>query len=162
MIKLESRGPVFIKMKRIGQNNKNFRMYKFRSMKEENNARSITIKNDPRITKFGSIMRKMRIDEIPQIINILKGEMSFIGPRPERPEFIIELEKQIPFYRQRLIIKPGLTGCDQTSGAYHSASPQDSLEKLQYDLYYIKNRSFALDLDILLKTVNIILKRQGR
>lgn len=162
IIKFESKGPVFIKMKRAGQNNKNFRMYKFRSMKEKNNNRSITIKNDPRITKFGSVMRKLRIDEIPQIINVIKGEMSFIGPRPERPEFINGLEQKIPFYKQRLIIKPGLTGCDQISGAYHSASPQDSLEKLQYDLYYIKNRSFALDLDILLKTVNIILKRQGR
>jgi exopolysaccharide biosynthesis polyprenyl glycosylphosphotransferase len=161
IIKLESHGPIFIIMPRLGQNNKPFRLIKFRTMREENNDRSLTRANDPRITAFGNILRKIRIDELPQTINILRGEMSFVGPRPERPEFSAELEKIIPFYGQRTLVKPGLTGSDQISGEYHSPSPADSLKKLQYDLFYIKNRSIYLDLAIILKTAATVLARTG-
>jgi len=161
IIKLESRGPVFIIMPRLGQDNKIFNLIKFRTMKEEGNNRSPTIANDPRITKFGSFLRKTRLDEVPQMINVIRGEMSFVGPRPERPELALELEKQIPFYRERLLVKPGLTGSDQISGEYHSPIREDSLKKLQYDLFYIKNRSLYLDISIILKTIATVLSRKG-
>jgi lipopolysaccharide/colanic/teichoic acid biosynthesis glycosyltransferase len=118
-------------------------------------------KNDPRVTKSGRFMRKTRIDEIPQLINIIRGEMSFIGPRPERPEFVEKLEQKIPFYRERNLVKPGLTGWAQVNFPYGS-SEEDALEKLQYDLYYIKNRSFILDLSIVLKTIKIVLAGGGQ
>lgn len=161
IIKLESRGPVFIIMERLGRNNKRFKLIKFRTMKEEGNDRSPTRAHDPRITRFGNFLRKTRLDELPQTLNILKGEMSFVGPRPERPELSKELEKSIPFYGQRTLVKPGLTGSDQISGEYHSPSQADSLKKLQYDLFYIKNRSIYLDLSIILKTVATVLSRNG-
>ena len=161
IIKLESSGPVFFVMNRAGRNNKIFRLIKFRTMKEENNDHSPTQANDSRITKFGNILRKTRIDELPQVINILKGEMSFVGPRPERPELAGNLEKLIPFYGQRTLVKPGLTGSDQISGEYHSPSREDSLKKLQFDLFYIKNRSMFLDLSIILKTIATVVSRKG-
>jgi exopolysaccharide biosynthesis polyprenyl glycosylphosphotransferase len=161
IIKLESRGPIFFIMDRAGQNNRIFKLIKFRTMKEQGNDRSPTRADDPRITKFGKILRKTRIDEFPQVINILKGEMSFVGPRPERQELAAELEKQIPFYGQRTLVKPGLTGPDQISGEYHSPSQADSLKKLQYDLFYIKNRSVYLDLSVILKTVATVVSRGG-
>ncbi|MDO8667823.1 MAG: exopolysaccharide biosynthesis polyprenyl glycosylphosphotransferase [bacterium] len=161
IIKIESRGPIFIIMERLGKNNKVFKLIKFRTMREEDNDRSPTRANDPRITKFGNILRKTRLDELPQVINILRGEMSFVGPRPERPELSENLEKQIPFYGQRTLVKPGLTGSDQISGEYHSPSQADSLKKLQYDLFYIKNRSIFLDLAIILKTIATVLSRKG-
>jgi lipopolysaccharide/colanic/teichoic acid biosynthesis glycosyltransferase len=117
--------------------------------------------NDKRITKFGRFLRKTRLDELPQFWNIIKGEMSFIGPRAERPEFHKELEKHIPFYQERYLIKPGLSGWAQIKYGYGS-SVEDNFEKVQYDLYYIKNRSFIFDLSIILKTINIILKGGGR
>jgi exopolysaccharide biosynthesis polyprenyl glycosylphosphotransferase len=162
IIKLESRGPIFFTQTRSGERGKNFRMIKFRTMKTENNDQSPTQDGDRRVTRFGSILRKTRLDEIPQVLNIIKGEMSFVGPRPERPELIAELEKQIPFYRERMLVKPGVTGCDQISGEYHSPSFEDTMKKLQYDLYYIKNRSLYLDLSIILKTVSTMLSRAGR
>ncbi|MFH1822329.1 MAG: sugar transferase [Patescibacteria group bacterium] len=162
IIKLESRGPVFFLSKRIGQNNREFSLLKFRTMREENNNRVFTKANDSRITKFGSLLRKTRLDEIPQMINIALGDMSFVGPRPERPELIEELEKAIPFYRERMLVKPGVTGWDQVSGEYHSPSQEDTLKKLQYDLYYIKNRSIYLDLSIILKTIATVLSGGGR
>lgn len=162
IIKLESRGPIFFRQVRAGRQEKEFKIIKFRSMKEENNDRSLTEENDRRITRFGNFLRKTRLDEIPQVLNIIKGEMSFIGPRPERPEIIAELEKLIPYYKTRLLIKPGLTGWDQVSGEYHSPSSEDTLEKLQYDLFYLKQRSLYLDLDIALRTVATIVGRRGR
>ena len=162
IIKIGSRGPIFFRQVRLGRNEKEFKIIKFRSMKEDNNDRSLTLEHDTRITSFGNFLRKTRIDEIPQVLNIIKGEMSFIGPRPERPEIIEELEKQIPYYKTRLLIKPGLTGWDQVSGEYHSPSLEDTLEKLQYDLYYLKQRSLYLDLDIALRTIATIIKRKGR
>ncbi len=162
MIKLSSRGPVFFSQLRSGQHGTTFKIIKFRTMRRENNQQAPTEENDKRITWFGSWLRKTRFDEIPQVINILKGEMSFIGPRPERPEIVTELESRIPFYKTRLLIKPGLTGWDQISGEYHSASAADSWEKLQYDLFYLKQRSLYLDLAITLKTLATILSRAGR
>jgi len=162
LIKLESRGPVFFKQKRVGLNEEEFKMLKFRTMKVHGNDGSMTKEKDNRITKIGNFLRKTRLDEIPQIINILKGEMSFIGPRPERPEYVSELAKQIPFYKTRLLIKPGVSGWDQISGIYHSPSLEDTMEKLQYDLYYLKHRSIYFDLGIFLKTVATVLSRGGR
>jgi len=161
VVKLESSGPVFFVMERMGKNNKIFKLIKFRTMKEEGNDRSPTRAGDARITGFGRFLRKTRIDELPQMINILKHEMSFVGPRPERPELAANLEKLIPFYAQRTLVKPGLTGSDQISGEYHSPSREDSLKKLQYDLFYIKNRSIYLDLSIILKTVATVISRGG-
>ena len=130
-------------------------------MREENNTYKYTTENDSRITKFGNFMRKTRIDELPQLINILKGDMSLIGPRPERPEYAIELQKQIPFYNQRLIVRPGITGWDQVSGEYHSPSTEDTYKKLQNDLYYIKNISLSLDFSIAMKTIATMFMREG-
>jgi lipopolysaccharide/colanic/teichoic acid biosynthesis glycosyltransferase len=117
--------------------------------------------NDPRITKVGKFLRKSRLDEIPQVWNILKGEMSFVGPRAERPEFYEQLKQKVPFYEERYLIKPGLSGWAQINYGYGS-SISDTVEKLQYDLYYIKNRSFLLDIGIILKTINISLRQAGR
>lgn len=161
IIKLASRGPVLFRQTRLGKNGAKFQIIKFRTMRVSNNDGSPTRENDQRITKLGSFLRKTRLDEIPQTINILRGEMSFVGPRPERPEIAAELEKQIPFYKTRLLIKPGLTGWDQISGEYHSPSLSDSLVKLQYDLYYLKQRSFYLDMAIALKTIATILSKRG-
>ncbi len=161
-IKISSRGPVFFKQIRSGENGHDFKMIKFRTMKIEDNNHAPTTDKDKRITAIGNFLRKTRIDEIPQVINIIKGEMSFVGPRPERPELIAELEKNIPFYRERMLVKPGITGVDQTSGEYHSPSYEDTLKKLQYDLFYIKNRSLYLDVSILLKTIRTVLSRGGK
>jgi exopolysaccharide biosynthesis polyprenyl glycosylphosphotransferase len=161
IIKLESKGPVFYRQKRSGENNKIFTIIKFRTMREEGNDRSPTKRRDDRITAFGSFLRKSRIDELPQIINIIIGSMSFVGPRPEQPDIIEALEKEIPFYKERMLVKPGLTGWDQVSGEYHSPSKEDALKKIQYDLFYIKNRSVYLDLSIILKTITTVLSRSG-
>jgi exopolysaccharide biosynthesis polyprenyl glycosylphosphotransferase len=160
--KLSSPGPVYFKQVRVGKNGQEFTMIKFRTMREEGNARTLTVEGDTRITKFGNFLRKTRLDELPQLINIFKGEMSFVGPRPERPEFVVDLEKHIPFYRERLLTVPGVTGWDQVSGEYHSASVEDTIKKLQYDLYYIKNRSTYLDFTIILKTIATVFSRSGR
>jgi len=162
IIKLESKGPIFFKQIRCGQKGERFKIIKFRTMKEDGNDYSPTAKKDKRITKFGNFLRKSRLDEIPQIINILSGDMSFIGPRPERPELIEKLEANIPFYKERMLVKPGITGWDQVCGEYHSPSVEDTIKKLQYDLFYIKNRSLLLELSIMLKTINTIFSRSGQ
>lgn len=158
-IKINSPGPIFYKQKRTGKNGKVFNLIKFRSMiKNAEKEKAVWSKrNDPRITKVGKILRKTLIDELPQSINILKEDLSFIGPRPERPEFIEKLEKEIPFYQVRHLIKPGLTGWAQVNYKYGN-SVKDALEKLQYDLFYLKNRSSILDFKIILKTINVALK----
>ena len=140
-----------------------FWLVKFRSMVQdaEKDGAKWAEKEDTRITKVGNFLRKSRLDELPQLWNVLKGEMSFIGPRPERPEFVRELEKQIPFYQTRHLIKPGLTGWAQINFPY-GASVEDAMEKLQYDLYYIKHRSLVLDFGVVLKTIKIVLSRGGR
>src|SRR3990167_5001658 len=163
-IKLESHGSGFFIQHRVGKNGKVFLAMKFRTMNmhAEKNGPQWAAPNDPRVTRVGRFLRNTRLDELPQLINVLKGDMSFVGPRPERPEFMEALSQKIPFYQERLAIKPGLTGWDQISGAYHSASPEDTMEKLQYDLYYIKNRSLVLDAAILLRTVKTVLSGAGR
>ncbi len=161
LVKIDSPGPFIFKQKRVGKDGKHFMFYKFRSMKIDNNDQSPTTKNDKRVTKIGKFMRQSRIDEIPQLFNVLKGDMSFVGPRPEKPELIRELSENIPFYNVRHLVKPGITGWDQISGEYHSPSIKDTHKKLQHDLFYIKNRSVYLDLSIILKTIRITLEKQG-
>lgn len=152
-IKLEDKGKIFYKQKRLGKNKKPFYLIKFRSMKEgaEKKEAKWAEKNDPRITKTGRFLRRSHLDELPQALNVLKGEISMVGPRPERPEFVKRLEKQIPYYNLRHLIKPGLTGWDQIKFKY-ARTVLDSYEKFEYDLYYLKNRNLLLDLGILLKT----------
>jgi len=163
-IKLSDKGPIFFTQVRVGKNGKNFTAIKFRTMKvgAEKNGPQWATKNDPRVTKLGKFLRKTRIDEIPQLINVIKGEMSLVGPRPERPEFVEELQSQIPFYKERLLVKPGLSGWAQVAGPAYGGSKEESLEKLQYDLFYIKNRSFGLDLSIMLKTIRTVLMVRGQ
>jgi sugar transferase (PEP-CTERM system associated) len=154
MIKFDDGGPVFYSQDRVGQNGVVFRLFKFRTMcvGAEKGKSVWAIVNDPRVTRFGRWLRKSRLDELPQLINVLTGRMSIVGPRPERPRFVVELAKEIPFYHERHLVKPGLTGWAQISFRY-GASVHDSLQKLQYDLYYLKNMSLELDIIILLRTV---------
>ncbi|MFA6525950.1 MAG: sugar transferase [Candidatus Buchananbacteria bacterium] len=164
VIKLESPGPIFFKQIRVGKNGKEFLAMKFRSMIDnaEKNGAQWATKNDSRVTRFGRLMRKTRLDEIPQLINILRGEMSVVGPRPERPEFIEMLSEQIPFYSERLLVRPGLAGWAQLMGPSYGGSTEETWEKLEYDLYYVKNRSLMLDLSIILKTIRVVLGGKGQ
>lgn len=154
---------VFYKQVRVGIDGKPFHIIKFRSMgpNAEANGAQWATKDDMRVTRVGRIIRKYRIDELPQLLNVLRGEMGFVGPRPERPEFVVELEKDIPYYSQRHNVKPGLTGWAQLKYPY-GATAEDSMEKLKFDLYYIKHRSLLLDLVILIRTVEIVLFGKGR
>ncbi|EDP94498.1 sugar transferase [Kordia algicida OT-1] len=158
-----NRGPLFYTQERVGKNGVPFKIYKLRSMivDAEKNGAVWATQNDSRITKFGSFLRKSRLDEVPQFINVLKGEMSMIGPRPERPAFVKQLSESLTFYEIRHVIKPGVTGWAQVKTDY-GASEEDSLRKLQYDLYYIKHRSFFLDLNIIVKTLSTVLFYRGR
>lgn len=158
-----NRGPLLYTQERVGRKGKCFKIYKLRSMvvNAEKNGAVWAEKNDMRVTKFGKFLRKTRLDEFPQFFNILKGEMSVIGPRPERPIFVEELSKEIPFYPTRHIIKPGLTGWAQVNTSY-GATVEDSLRKLQYDLYYIKHRNVFLDLNIAIKTLSTIIFYRGQ
>lgn len=160
---IANRGPLLYTQERVGKKGKCFKIYKLRSMvvNAETNGAVWAEKNDFRITRFGKFLRKTRLDEFPQFFNILKGEMSIIGPRPERPIFVEELSKEIPFYPTRHIIKPGLTGWAQVNTSY-GASVEDSLRKLQYDLYYIKHRNVFLDLNIAIKTLSTIIFYRGQ
>jgi len=155
---LESRGPVLYSQDRVGLRNRVFKILKFRSMRTDAEADGArwAAEKDPRVTRVGRIIRKLRIDELPQFVNVIRGEMSFIGPRPERPIFVEQLEREIPYYTQRHWVKPGLTGWAQVRFPY-GASPEAALEKLRYDLYYIKNQSPILDTIILCETIRIIL-----
>lgn len=164
-IKLEDgfRAPVFYSQERVGLNGKCFMVHKFRSMRIDAEAAGQAVwaqKNDSRITRVGNVIRNTRIDELPQILNVLKGEMSFVGPRPERPQFVDQLAEKIPYFRERHRVRPGITGWAQLCYPY-GASDEDAKQKLQYDLYYIKNRSLLLDLVILLRTVEVILIGKG-
>ncbi|MGZ3773955.1 MAG: exopolysaccharide biosynthesis polyprenyl glycosylphosphotransferase [Pseudobdellovibrionaceae bacterium] len=163
LIKLESKGPAIYKQVRTGKNGIPFTIYKFRSMAldAEVNGAQWAIKNDPRITKVGSFIRLTRLDELPQLWNVLKGEMSFVGPRPERPNFNEILEKQLPYYDLRHSLKPGITGLAQVLYPY-GASVEDSKQKLQFELYYIKHNSILLDFKIILKTIAVVLGARGR
>ena len=163
IIKLDSRGPVLFKQKRVGEGEKVFTVYKFRTMIEGAEKATGPVwsqSGDSRITKFGSLLRKTRLDELPQLFNVLRGNMSFIGPRPERPFFVETLKKQIPYYSERHCVKPGITGWAQVRYEYGD-SIEDAIEKLRYDLYYIKYQSISLDLLIILDTVKVILFGRG-
>ncbi|MCR4900233.1 MAG: sugar transferase [Treponema sp.] len=152
LIRIDSSGSVFFTQEREGRRGKNFKLYKFRSM----------YVNEQRVTKVGRLLRATRLDELPQFINVIKGDMSLIGPRPEQPKLASELEKEIPWYNQRLLVRPGITGWDQVCGEYHSASKEDTFKKLQSDLYYIKNCSLFLDISILFKTIGTVFRREGK
>jgi sugar transferase (PEP-CTERM system associated) len=163
LIKIDSRGPVIFSQERVGEKRKIYKVRKFRSMCAD--AEKIcgpvwAQDNDKRVTRVGRIIRKVRIDEVPQLWNVFKGEMSFVGPRPEREFFVKELEKQIPYYDQRFSVKPGITGWAQINYGY-GASVEDALEKLNYDMFYIKNLSFWMDLLIVLRTIKIVLFGKG-
>ncbi|WP_404936350.1 sugar transferase [Pseudoalteromonas sp. SR41-4] len=163
LIKIESPGPILFKQNRTGQYNIEFEVLKFRSMQNdaEKNGAQWASKNDVRVTKVGKFIRKTRIDEIPQLINVIKGEMSIIGPRPEREVFIEDLEKEIPYYRFRHAVKPGVTGLAQVKYPY-GASIEDAVWKHKYDIYYIKHHSLILDIKILFLTVKTVLFGMGR
>jgi sugar transferase (PEP-CTERM system associated) len=161
-VKLSSKGPLFFRQRRVGMGGRIFDVIKFRTMftdAEAGGARWAT-KNDPRVTKVGMLMRKTRIDEIPQLWNVLRGDMGFVGPRPERPEFVNWLSEELPFYYLRTLIRPGLTGWAQVRYGY-GATLAETKEKLEYDLYYIKHMSLGLDLLIMFETVKTILRRRG-
>ncbi len=163
LVKLESPGPILYRQQRVGLQGKPFEVLKFRSMRQdaENAGAPQWAKlRDPRVTRVGAFIRKTRIDELPQLINVLRGDMSFVGPRPERPFFVDQLSEAIPFYRERHCVKPGITGWAQINYPY-GASLEDARQKLSYDLYYVKNRSLFLDLVILLSTVRVILLQEG-
>jgi sugar transferase (PEP-CTERM system associated) len=162
-IKLDSTGPVFYRQRRVGQFDKSFTLLKFRSMTVDAEAGGNPVwaqQNDPRVTRVGRFIRATRIDELPQLVNVLVGEMSLVGPRPERPHFVEQLSRAIPFYRQRSYVKPGVTGWAQINFPY-GASIEDAREKLAYDLYYIKNRSLLLDAAVLVSTIRVVLFGKG-
>ncbi len=162
IIKLESAGPIFYLQERVGEKGRIYKVIKFRSMRcdAEKNGPVWAAKDDCRTTWYGSLMRKVRIDEIPQMLNVLKGEMSFVGPRPERPVFVTQLEHKIPYYSLRHSIKPGITGWAQVCYPY-GASEEDALHKLEYDLYYIKNLTLSLDFWIIFQTIKTVLLQKG-
>lgn len=166
IIKLTSRGPIIFKQVRIGEFGREFTLYKFRSMianAPDGSAEAGTgaiwkTKNDPRFTRIGRIIERTHLDELPQLINILKGDASFVGPRPERPQFVHKLKEVIPYYELRHLVRPGIAGWAQLQYKY-GASVEDAYQKLQYDLYYLKNRSFLLDISIILKTAKLFFTR---
>jgi exopolysaccharide biosynthesis polyprenyl glycosylphosphotransferase len=163
IIRLDSRGGVFYTQERMGRGGRRFRLIKFRSMVQNAEAETGAVfshAGDPRVTRFGRFMRKTRLDELPQLINVLRGDMSFVGPRPERPEHVARLTEKIPFYRTRMIVRPGLTGWAQVQYSYGSTD-EDAMIKLQYDLYYIRHRSLLLDMNILIRTVGKVLSMSG-
>jgi exopolysaccharide biosynthesis polyprenyl glycosylphosphotransferase len=160
---LESDGPVLYCQERVGEGGRTFTVFKFRSMRvdAEREGRPVWARdNDDRVTRVGRFIRVTRLDELPQLWNVLRGDMSFVGPRPERPFFVEQLEKEIPFYQQRHAVKPGLTGWAQIKYEYGS-SIEDAMEKLRYDLYYIKHLSVALDLSIVFDTVKVVIFGKG-
>jgi sugar transferase (PEP-CTERM system associated) len=162
LVRLSSPGPIFFRQTRVGMGGRNFTVYKFRTMRQDAEVEGAqwASKNDPRVTRFGMFMRKTRLDEVPQLWNVLRGDMGFVGPRPERPEFVPWLSEQIPYFDLRHMIRPGLTGWAQVRYGY-GATLAESREKLEFDLYYIKHMSLGLDLLIMFETIKTILRRQG-
>jgi sugar transferase (PEP-CTERM system associated) len=161
-VRLSSPGPIFFSQTRVGQRGRLFAVYKFRTMRQdaEENGAVWATKDDPRVTSIGKVMRSTRLDEIPQLWNVLRGDMAFVGPRPERPEFVEWLSKEIPFYDLRHMIRPGITGWAQVRYRY-GASLDETKRKLEYDLYYVKNHSIGLDLLIMFETIKTIILRRG-
>ncbi|WKZ34835.1 MAG: sugar transferase [Anaerolineales bacterium] len=163
-IMLESGFPIFYSQRRLGRGGRLFRIYKFRSMRQDAEADGearFAEQNDPRVTRVGNFLRRTRLDEMPQFISVLTGEMSLVGPRAERPSLVAEFQKQIPFYRARLLVKPGLTGWAQINYGY-VANVKETSVKLEYDLYYIKHRTLTMDFNIILRTIGTVLRRTGR
>jgi sugar transferase (PEP-CTERM system associated) len=162
-VRLESEGPALYRQERVGENGRPFTLFKFRSMRQdaEQGGKPIWARDgDDRVTRIGRFIRKTRLDELPQLWNVLRGDMSFVGPRPERPFFVAQLAREVPFYQQRHVVKPGLTGWAQVKYRYGS-SIEDAMEKLRYDLYYIKHLSVSFDLTIVFDTVKVVLFRKG-
>lgn len=161
-IKLESRGPAFFRQTRVGLYHQNFHLYKLRSMRQDAEANGAVwaLQDDPRVTRIGKVIRKLRIDELPQAWNVLKGDMSFVGPRPERPEFVADLELKLRYYAERHMVKPGITGWAQVNYPY-GASLEDARHKLEYDLYYAKNYTPFLDVLIILQTIRVVMWPDG-
>ena len=156
--------PVFYSQPRLGKGGFMFKIYKFRTMRQDAEAdgeAKTTLENDPRVTRVGGFLRRTRLDELPQFWNVLRGEMSLVGPRAERPELVAEYQKQVPFYRARLLVKPGLTGWAQINYGY-VASVTETAVKIEYDLYYIKHRTLGMDFQIILRTIGTVLRRTGR
>jgi len=163
-ILLESGFPIFYSQTRLGKGGKVFRIFKFRTMKqdaEEDGIVKMAEENDPRVTRVGNFLRRTRLDETPQFLSVLRGEISMVGPRAERPELVADFQKRIPFYRARLLVKPGLTGWAQINCGY-VANVRETIVKLEYDLYYIKHRTISLDFNIILRTIGTVLRRTGR
>jgi sugar transferase (PEP-CTERM system associated) len=163
LVKLESRGPAFFRQRRVGLYGQSFELVKLRSMREDAEVGGKAVwaqKDDPRVTRVGAIIRKLRIDELPQAWTVLTGRMSLVGPRPERPQFVADLEARLPYYAERHVVKPGITGWAQINFPY-GASVEDARQKLEYDLYYAKNYTPFLDLLILLQTVRVVLFPEG-
>jgi sugar transferase (PEP-CTERM system associated) len=163
LVRSDSPGPIFYRQNRVGEWGRHFTLYKFRTMRDDAEKESGAVwaeKNDPRVTKVGAFLRKTRLDELPQLVNVLLGDMSFVGPRPERPEFVEQLSQKIPYYFARHTLKPGLTGWAQVFYPY-GASEEDAMEKLRYDLYYLKNYSVTLDLLIILETIKVVILGRG-
>jgi exopolysaccharide biosynthesis polyprenyl glycosylphosphotransferase len=161
-VRLSSPGPIFFSQTRVGRRGRLFTAYKFRTMRQDAEAHGAVwaTKDDPRVTRIGRLMRKTRLDEIPQLWNVLRGDMAFVGPRPERPEFVRWLSEEIPFYDLRHMIRPGITGWAQVRYQY-GASLEETRQKLEYDLYYIKHQSIGLDLLIMFETIKTIILRRG-
>ncbi len=162
LVKLTSPGPAIYAQERVGEFGRVFTIYKFRSMRtdSERDGAKLATRNDPRVTPFGNFIRKTRLDELPQLFNVLRGDMSLVGPRPERPVFHIKLQREIPFFRQRLFVKPGVTGLAQVKFRY-AETAEDMVEKLQYDLAYIKHMGLLYDLQIILETAKVMIFRRG-
>ncbi len=163
-IKFNSRGPIIFTQQRVGLNGRVFKLFKFRSMRQDaeiDGKPQWSQKGDTRITTVGNVLRRTRLDELPQVVNVLRGDMSFIGPRPERPEFVHVLSERIPHYELRHLVRPGLTGWAQVNFEYASSEEETAI-KLSYDLFYVKNRSALLDIKILLKTILVVFERKGR
>jgi exopolysaccharide biosynthesis polyprenyl glycosylphosphotransferase len=163
LIKIDSPGPIFFRQWRVGKDGKNFLLYKFRTMRHDAEVKTGAVwaqENDPRVTRVGVLLRKTHLDEIPQIFNVMKGDMSFVGPRPERPEFVKNLLEAIPYYSGRHFVKPGITGWAQIRYPY-GASVEDAREKLRFDLFYVKHFSLFLDLMIIIETIKVVILRWG-
>jgi exopolysaccharide biosynthesis polyprenyl glycosylphosphotransferase len=162
-VRLSSSGPILYRQRRVGLNGQPFTLYKFRSMgadAEKGTGAVWATKDDPRVTKVGKIIRRIRFDELPQLFNVIKGEMAIVGPRPERPEFVDRLSEQIPYYRQRHCVRPGITGWAQINHKYGDTL-EDTMTKLEFDLYYIKNMSLSLDTYIIFHTLKTMLLTRG-
>jgi lipopolysaccharide/colanic/teichoic acid biosynthesis glycosyltransferase len=163
-IMLDSGFPILYTQTRLGKGGRRFSIYKFRTMRqdaEQEGEARLAEKDDPRVTRVGNFLRKSRLDEFPQFLNVLRGEMSLVGPRAERPELVSSFQRQVPFYRARLLVKPGVSGWAQINYGYY-ASVKEMAVKLEYDLYYIKHRTLAMDFQIILRTIGTMLRRTGR